>query len=434
MLKNSNEKTKIILSCLSGNVLEWFDFAVYGYLAPVLATQFFPTSSLLASLLLTYSVFAIGFLFRPLGAIIFGHIGDTRGRKTALVFSSMAMAIPTFLIGILPNFESIGIAAPLLLITCRIFQGLSLGGEFTGSFVYLIEQGTPGKKGFFSCWADLGCYSGMLLGSLCIALLHTVFSPEQLAHFGWRLPFLSGILLSLLAIYIRSQLNESFEFTQTKKEKHKPLKQLFKHYPGTLFFSTLLVTINALGYYTLIVFMPNQTIVLGKLPASEVYLINTFVLLTILIATFIAASACDFVNKAKIYTIGIFGCMLFAYPAFYSLNHFSLSGQIAMMCLMGASLGFCFGPRPLFMASIFPTSLRFSGIAIALNIGNAIFGGTAPLVATYLVDKTGTIEVPAVLIIISSILTYIALLNLKKRDISEGSLTMDSFHLEKQRV
>ncbi len=424
-----SEKSKIILSCLTGNILEWFDFAVYGYLAPVLAAEFFPSSNQFTSILLTYSVFAIGFLFRPLGAILFGHIGDTYGRKAALVASSLMMALPTFLIGLLPSYQSIGIAAPLLLVTCRIFQGLSIGGEFTGSIVYLVEQGSPGKKGFFSCWADIGCYVGMVLGSLCVAALHGFFSSSELSSFAWRLPFLSGLLLSFMAIYIRSHLSESLEFAAIaeKKPLKSPLKHLLKTSPKTLLLSTLLVTINPVGYYTLIVFIPNQTTLLGKLPGSDAYLVNTIVLLTITFATFVCATLCDYFDKVKLYFIGCIGCILLAYPTFYALNHFDLPAQIGMMCLMAIALGFCFGPRPLFMVETFPAALRFSAIALALNLGNAVFGGFSPMLATYLVEKTGNIEIPSVLIIIASACTLIAIVNLRK--IRSAQAQRDLFEL-----
>ena len=161
------DQFKLILACLSGNVLEWFDFAVYGYLAPIFAIEFFPYSHKLTAILLSYSV-AVGFLARPFGAIIFGHIGDAHGRKAALLLSTIAMAVPTCIIGILPVYTSIGLLAPLLLILCRICQGLSVGGEFTGSFIYLIEQASHKKRGFFSCWADMGCCIGMILGSAAV--------------------------------------------------------------------------------------------------------------------------------------------------------------------------------------------------------------------------------------------------------------------------
>lgn len=417
-----SEKIKLISSCLLGNILEWFDFAVYGYLAPVIAGQFFPSSNKLAAMLLTYSVFAIGFLVRPIGAIVFGYIGDSYGRKTALVLSSLMMSIPTVFIGFLPNFESIGLAAPLLLILCRIFQGLSLGGEFTGSFVYLVEQGSPGKKGFFSCWADIGCSLGMILGSLSVAALYSFLTPEQMGVFGWRLPFLSGILLALVAIYIRTNLKESQAFIKPLKTQLSPLKQLFSHSPKTLFFATLLFAVNAFGYYTLVVFIPNQTVLLNKLVASETYLINTIVLLVIMVATFLSASACDYYDKVKLYIAGTITVMLFAYPAFYALENATLLTQMILMCCMAVGVGFCFGPRSLFLVEIFPTQFRFSAIAIALNLGNAIFGGTAPLLAIYSVEKTGTLTAPSILIIISAALTLIAIFKLAKFSESEKNI------------
>jgi MFS transporter, MHS family, proline/betaine transporter len=410
----TSEKFKIIGSCLSGNVLEWFDFAVYGYLAPIIASQFFPSKNKLASILLTYGIFAIGFIVRPLGAIFFGHLGDTRGRKTALILSSITMAIPTFAIGILPVYSQVGLLAPFLLMICRIFQGLSLGGEFTGSFIYLIEQAIPGRKGFFSCWADIGCSLGMILGSACAALLNSVLTPEQLANYGWRLPFLSGIFLATVAIWMRSKLFESVAFLQVKREKH-PLKHLLEHYPKTLIYTSLLVAINSLGFYMLVVFIPNQTVFMGILPANQDYWLNIIVLAVVMISTFLTAFFCDYYDKTKIYIMGIFGCILLAFPTFYALSHFSLAGQIIMMCLMAVAVGSCYGPRPLFMVEIFPPQFRNSGIAVAFNIANAGFGGTAPLLATYLVAKTNIIEIPAVLVILSALITLFSILNLKQQ-------------------
>ncbi len=407
-------KIRIILSCLSGNILEWFDFAVYGYLAPIIASQFFPSSHKLTSILLTYSVFAIGFLVRPLGAIIFGHIGDTLGRKTALIVSSLVMAIPTFLIGILPVYTRVGLLAPLLLIICRIFQGLSVGGEFTGSFIYLIEQATPKRRGFFSCWSDMGCSLGMILGSAFVAILNFTLTAEQLANFGWRLPFLCGILLAGLAIFMRSQLSESVEFLQIKNRIKHPVKHLIRKYPQILILSILLVAINSLGFYILVVFIPNQTILMGKLPAEKVYWINILILSMVMCATFLAAWACDYFDKTKIYIIGTIGCILLGYPTFYALSHFTLTGQILMSLLMAIAIGFCYGPRPLFMVDTFPSSLRSSAIAIAFNVGNGIFGGMGPLIATYLVAKTEIIEIPSVLVISAALMTLFAILKLRR--------------------
>ena len=404
---------KIIISCLSGNVLEWFDFAVYGYLAPIIATQFFPSTDKLTSILLTYSVFAIGFFVRPFGAAIFGHIGDTRGRKTALILSTLAMAVPTFLIGILPVYATIGIWAPLLLILCRVFQGLSVGGEFTGSFVYLVEQASHGYRGFFSCWSDIGCNLGMILGSTCVAFLNGALTEPHLSSYGWRLPFLGGIFLATLALFMRSQLPESTEFLKIKHPPKKPVKDLLLKHPRILIFSTLLIAINSLGFYVLVVFIPNQAVLLGRFHAEKIYLMNTIILAVVMVSTFISARACDYFDKTKIYKTGIISCAILSYPVFYALTHFNLIGQIIMLCLMAAGVGCCFGPRPLFMVGTFSPALRFSGIAIALNVGNAIFGGTSPLIATYLVAKTHSIEAASILIILAALISLVSIFRLR---------------------
>jgi MHS family proline/betaine transporter-like MFS transporter len=411
---NRKEKSKILFSCLSGSVLEWFDFAVYGYLTSVIASQFFPSTNKLVSILLTYAVFATGFLFRPLGAILFGYIGDRLGRKTALVTSSLLMAVPTFIIGTLPNYATLGMLAPILLIFCRILQGISVGGEFTGSFIYLIEQGTPGKKGFFSCFADIGCCLGMILGSLCVALLNSCLTADQLASYGWRLPFLGGIFLSMIALYIRTCLPESTEFKDAKRPKKMPLQEIFTKSPKTFIYSTLLMAINAIGFYLLVVFIPNQVVLMGKMPASSGYLINTIILSVMMVALFVAACACDYYDKTKIYLAGIVSCMLLAYPVFYAVTHFGLFGQILMNCLLAIGIGFCFGPRPLLLVSIYSATVRYTAIALSLNIANAILGGTAPLMATYLLSKTESIQSVAILIVLGGVVSLYALLNLVK--------------------
>ena len=262
---------KVIVSCLAGNTLEWFDFAVYVYIAPLIATQFFPSENYIASLLLMYSIFALGFLTRPLGAIFFGYIGDVYGRKSALILSSFCMAIPTFCIGLLPTYDHIGLMAPVCLLIFRIFQGLSVGGEFSGSFIYLTEHAPIKRRGFFSCWADLGCNLGMILGSSTVAFLSTYFSEKDFATFGWRIPFLFGIFLAFVGIYIRRHLTETSTFSNNEKQDKTPLKNLLKMHPKNLFFSTLLLTINALGYYILVVFIPNQNILLGNMTTADFF-------------------------------------------------------------------------------------------------------------------------------------------------------------------
>lgn len=406
-------QSKIIMSCLLGNILEWFDFTIYAYVVPLIAPQLMPPSNTTSALMITYSIFAIGFLVRPVGAVIFGTIGDRLGRKTALVLSSLMMCFSTVSIGFLPGYEKIGIFAPILLLSFRILQSLAVGGEFTGSMVYLVEHAPAGRKGFFSSWTDMGCTLGVILGSSCIIFLTNYFSTETFLEYGWRIPFFSGILLGFLSMYIRITLKEPQEFLQSKKEV-LPIKVLFQKMPKNLLYATCLITINTLGFYILTVYIPNQNVISGKLTISESYTLNNIILMIFLCSGFISALLSDYLNFGKIYVWGTVGCFLLSYPMFYAMNHFAMQTQMFYLGSFAFLLGCCFGPRPLFLMKVFPPAVRFSGIAICLSLGNGIFGGTAPLLATYLTSLTGTTEVAALLIMIAAGLTLFSIYKLNK--------------------
>lgn len=403
---------KIIVSSAIGSILEWFDFAVYGYVAPYIAELFFPSENKIVSLLLTYSVFAVGFIIRPLSAVFFGYIGDRFGRKNALVYSSLLMAIPTFMLGLLPTYHEIGIGAPLLLILCRLIQGLAIGGEFTGSFIYLYEHALPHRKAASSCIADIGCSFGMLLGLSTVAILHTVLTQSEFYHFGWRIPFLSGLFLALIGVYIRTYLPETVEFVARKSKIINPTKIIFQENKMKLLTTILFLTMFSIGFYILSVFIPNQMITLGTISASKAYIVSILVLSVKILSIFYSAKRSDSVARWKIIAVAQLACFLLAYPVFYSLSHLSLTIQFILLCLFAISLGCCFGPRASFLAEIYPVSIRYSAIAIALNIVTAIFGGTTPFLATYLIAKTGISEAPALLIILSTVVGFFSLISL----------------------
>ena len=197
---------RVLAAGIGGNVMEWYDFAVYGYFARTIGRLYFPTESQTASLLAAFGVFAVGFLMRPLGAVIFGHIGDRVGRGPALLLSVIAMAVPTFAIGLLPTYAEIGAAASLLMLLCRILQGLAVGGEFTGSAVFLAETAEPGKRGQAAAWATFGAVAGILLGSAVGAAVMNALPLEQVVAWGWRVPFLFGVLVGGVGFLIRRRM------------------------------------------------------------------------------------------------------------------------------------------------------------------------------------------------------------------------------------
>ncbi|MEK9661626.1 MAG: MFS transporter, partial [Alphaproteobacteria bacterium] len=200
-------RRKIILAGLIGNVMEWYDFAVYGYFATVIGHLFFPSEDPAASLIAAFGAFAAGFLVRPLGGIVFGRMGDLIGRKRALMASVVAMAVPTVLIGLLPTYETIGVAAPVLIVLMRIVQGLSVGGEYTTSIVFLTEHAPPGKRAFNAVWSLWGAVAGILLGSFVGAVVADQLTDAELADWGWRVPFLLGALVAITGLLVRRALH-----------------------------------------------------------------------------------------------------------------------------------------------------------------------------------------------------------------------------------
>ena len=220
-----------------GNVLEWYDFALYGYFAPVFAAMFFPSEQPFVSLLSTFGVFAIGFLARPLGALLFGHIGDTIGRREALAWSIILMAIPTIVVGMLPTYAMIGIAAPLILTCCRFLQGISVGGELTGSVTFLVEHAASSERGYIGSWAGFSAQVGALLGSGVGTLVASTLTDEALHQWGWRIPFLLGSLIAFIGWYLRTRISESPAFEHMRHAgalSAAPIREVFTHQRGAV--------------------------------------------------------------------------------------------------------------------------------------------------------------------------------------------------------
>src|SRR5579863_7567559 len=217
---NPSTLRKVIVSCMIGNALEWYDFALYGYFATILSNQFFPSQDPIASLMATFGVFAAGFIMRPLGGILFGHIGDKKGRKEALLCSIYLMTIPTALIGLLPTYDQVGWLAPALLTLIRLLQGLSMGGEFTGSMIFIVEHTNSQKRGFSGSWAPFSLLLGVLIGSAVATLISMALSPEDLHSWGWRIPFILSIFGGVVGSYMRRTLTDPEKFEQMKENHH----------------------------------------------------------------------------------------------------------------------------------------------------------------------------------------------------------------------
>src|SRR5262245_32613064 len=269
---------KTILAGAIGNVLEWYDFALYGYFAPVFASLFFPSNSPSVSLISAFGVFAIGFLARPLGAFIFGHWGDTLGRRNALAWSVLLMAVPTGAVGLLPTYEAIGVIAPMALILCRFLQGLSVGGEFTGSATFLVEHAAASQRGYIGSWAGFSAQIGALLGSGMGALIASSLADEALRQWGWRIPFLMGSVIAVAGWYLRTSVPESpaFETIRLKGAlASSPVRDVFTTQRRAVARVVGLMWLHGVSFYLLYVYMTTYLVTVTPVQLAAVLWLNT---------------------------------------------------------------------------------------------------------------------------------------------------------------
>lgn len=400
---------KVILSCMIGNALEWYAFVIFGFFAPIISSQFFPETSHTVALMKAFSLFAMGFIARPLGAIVFGHIGDKVSRKNALLLSIFVMAIPTAMIGMLPTHEQIGILAPILLSVLLIMQGFAIGGEFTGSMVFMIESAPNGRRGAIGSWATFSCVIGVIIGSAISTFITFMLPTEKLVSWGWRIPFLLTILGSAIGTYMRRNIPEPKGFIKEKKEhSHSPipLKELFTEHWKKIQTVILIDFVTAFGFFILVIFLPTylQSPAYLNLPASTAMKINTINMFIFAICTLVGGRLSDKYGRKIIFTYvcGVF--IMAAYPVF---KLFSLNSDYAPFFAQGIiaiHMGLFFGVIPAALSEIFPRHVRFTGLSLSHNISMALFGGSAPFLATYLIEVTSDIAAPAYMLIVASLL------------------------------
>lgn len=409
--------SKLIVPGIIGNILEWYDFSLYGYFAPIIAKLFFPATNKVAALLATFGIFALGFLMRPLGAAIFGYYGDRLGRKKTLAIAVILMAIPTTLIGLLPTHAQIGILAGILLTVCRLLQGLAVGGEFTGSIVYITEHAPAHRRGMYGSWAMFSAFAGMLLGSGVGALLGAFLSPEDLASWGWRIPFISGLVLGIVGLYLRLRMPETPNFLALQQKNlilENPLKTAFKQAFTPMFIAVGLVFLPAMGFYLLFVYLSSYMTTFLNLPLHTALMINTISLgVIILVIPFIGLLS-DFIGRKPVLLLGALGYILFSYPLFLLLQVGSFSAVLFAQSCFAVLVCLAYAAIPATLIELITTNIRYTAMSLPYNIANAVFGGTAPLVATYLIAKTKNPLAPSFYLIFAGIVMLLFVLLLRE--------------------
>ncbi len=406
------QSRKLVISGAVGNVLEWFDFAVYGFFAPVFAKLFFPSDDATLSLIAAYGAFAAGYLMRPLGGAIFGHIGDRYGRKAALITSIILMAFSSLAISLLPTYAQIGATAGILMVLLRMFQGVAVGGEYTGSIVFLAENAPRDRRAFFSCWALMAATGGILLGSLFGAGLSFVLTDEQLLSWGWRVPFFMGVLVAIVAFFIRRHIQEI-----AKPETERlpfPLGYVFRHHWRKILHLVLLNTGYAVVFYIAFIYVSQWLVSEVNETHYQAMTINSISLVVAILAIPFMASLSDRIGRKPLLIAGFSASILLSFPIVWFMNHphliYALIGQVVLALTVS-----CFvAVVPATLTEMFPSKVRVTAVSVGYNIAFAIFGGTAPMVATWLVGRTADPLSFAWYMIAMAIVSLVAALMLKE--------------------
>ncbi|MCC2625085.1 MAG: hypothetical protein K0R14_958 [Burkholderiales bacterium] len=386
--KLNREQKQIILLSSIGGMLEFYDFTIYGLFAVYFSNQFFPSHDQFISIIASYSVFLVGYVVRPLGGVLFSHIGDEFGRKIVLVITMILMGIASFGMGLLPNYAHIGIWAPLLMLFFRLLQGLAIGGELPSMIVYVTES-MPDKRGFGMGGVFSGTVSGLLPGMLINLLITHYLTTRQIESFGWRIPFIIGGLLCFVAYQVRKKLQETQVFKNIKGRGKFPFIELLQYYLKEVIMGTGLVSIMASPITLVIIFMPTY---LNKIVGLSIDSISH----AVLIATVVCVLACYFMgmlaNKFDVVKLMVWGTVLLLISAV--LFYFGIArgyNLVLLITIFAIFQGALIMLPPIFLSYLFPAHVRLSGVALSYNIAFVIFAGLTPIIITSLIGKTGWI-------------------------------------------
>ncbi|NJC57279.1 MFS transporter [Brevibacterium marinum] len=392
-----------------GNAVEWFDYGVYSYVSVYIASAFFPGEWGVA---LTFATLALSFVFRPLGGLILGPLGDKVGRQHVMVLTIIMMTIPTTIIGILPSYSTLGAFAPVLLLLCRMVQGFSTGGEYGGAAVYMAESAPDRRRGFCGSFLEMGTLAGTASAAFVCTIILVVVGSDGMEAGWWRLPFLLTLPLGAVALWLRMKLDEPEAFSQTTSKQQanrKPFRELFTGYKKQIVMLMAFVVLLNVGQYMVLTYMPTYlSSILGHSEVTSNFMLVGLLLAMIAVVSPLGRLTDSIGRKPVLYTSAI-GFIVLSVPAFMLMHaegrflQFLGLGIIALLQVMMQS---CVSAT---LPAIFPTQVRFSGFAIGYNISTAIFGGTTAAVNTFVIQATGFDLFPAVYLVGAGIIGLIGI-------------------------
>ncbi len=422
----SRPGSKTLMASAIGTVLEWYDFAIYGYLAALISHQFFPSTDYFASLILSYSVFALGYFIRPIGAIFFGSFGDKYGRKRTLIITIILMTLSTFLIGVLPTYSSIGLLAPIALVLLRMLQGFSAGGEFGGA-VALVYESSAKNKGFLCAFICTSSCVGILCSSLVMNIVLGIFSPHAFAQYAWRIPFLLSIVTGIVAIYLRLKVVESTEFLQaqaTGKLIKRPMAEIVKNHKSTLINLIGLYTICSVSIYLLFVFMPSYLATTFGMNFKVSSGTSTIAMLVLTLFIPFYGWLSDRIHGLYLMAISASIVICVSYPLYRLLGNASTVSLMTIQITFAIIIAAYHGSVIRVILSQLPVQIRYTAYSFGYNLSYSLFGGTAPLIALALMKKTNNTAAPSFYLIFSAVVSLLFVaLALKKLKKSNRKLT-----------
>ena len=395
-------------------MLEWYDFAVYSYVATIIAKNFFPVGDEVAALLATFAVFGLGFVIRPLGALVVGRAGDVKGRKFTLLVTIFMMAVGTVMIGLIPSYATIGIAAPLLLVVPWLLQSFSVGGEFATSIAFIVEWAPEKKRGFFGSFQQISTVGGLLLGSGVAATLSTLLDGEAMQSWGWRIPFLVGGVIGIVGFYIRRNVEETPAFEQAQTQPDTVAADEVS--PFILALKAFgFATIWTVSFYIFLFYMPTFTQRFTGLTRTAALWSNTAGLLLLLIMIPVMGKLSDKIGRRPLLLTCCAAFVVLTYPLFSAMhNGASLTTVVLVQLFVGLLISLYAGTAPATMVEIFRTKNRSTYMSIGYALAATVFGGFAPFIATWLISVTGSPLSPTYYVIAAAVVSGLTVLTMKE--------------------
>lgn len=419
-LLSSPRRKRALIAGSVGNFIEWYEFAVYGFLATLIAENFFRLQgeSALTGILLTYASFAIAFFFRPLGAVLFGRMGDRIGRKPTLIFVLIMMTLATAAIGLVPTYAQLGVLAPLIVTGLRILQGLFAGGEYGGAVSLMTEFAPPGRRGLYGAWQSFTVALGLLAGAAIVALLSRLLTPEEMQSWGWRIPFFIALPLGGIALWLRAGMEETPAFIRQQAQPREKVTASLSDTLKTILLGICRLMVWSAAGYTWLVIMPTYLQASLHTGFNEALLIAVISNLGFAVTIIPAGMLSDRIGRRTVMVSAAILLLVLSLPLLNLLQAENTATGLKglVVFIAGGVVGLLAGPGPAMLSEMFPTRVRYTGLGLAYSLSNALFSGCAGLIITGLIKETGNPDIPAWYVMATALVSIVALITLNKDD------------------